>query len=172
MYIWWSDFLQIPQSLKIKRLRECCIWEAQRVWPRVQLFFQPSKMFGTTSVNKEIVRWVSVWTFIALKLVQNGNFWHFRPTLWALKTCFSFRIIELYFATQITMLSFINALWSINCVSPLVNKAQPTQSNCRAPIQSENILLSQLEWLAEESFTTSNSSFPLIPRTKAWKNIQ
>lgn len=46
-------------SLKMKRLRELWIWETQSVWT-VQLFFQPLKMFGTTSVNKEIVRWVSV----------------------------------------------------------------------------------------------------------------
>lgn len=78
-------------------------------------FFNPQKMCGPMSVNKEIVRWVSVWAFIALKRVQNGNFWHFRPTLWALKTCLSFWITKLHFATQITELWLVHDLWGVNC---------------------------------------------------------
>lgn len=71
-------------------------------------------MLGTMSVNKEIVQWVSVWAFTALKPVQNGNFWHFRPAGWALKTCLSFWITELHFATQITQWRRGYALWGVS----------------------------------------------------------
>lgn len=48
--------------------------------------------------------------FHCLEAGPKWDFWHFRPTLRALKTCLSFRIAKLYFAIQITKLSSIHAL--------------------------------------------------------------